>query len=46
MLRAPGRESDADAAMDEALTLPGTTSQEMYRYGMSVLPALRNLKKN
>src|SRR5262249_53548667 len=38
VLRALGRESEADAAMDKALALPGTKSQEIYSYGMLLLP--------
>jgi tetratricopeptide (TPR) repeat protein len=37
VLRALGRESEADAVMDKAVTLPGTTSLDVYRYGMSLL---------
>ncbi|HJZ97319.1 MAG TPA: DUF2911 domain-containing protein [Candidatus Solibacter sp.] len=37
VLRGLGRESEADAVMDKALALPGTKSQEIYRYGMSLL---------
>jgi tetratricopeptide (TPR) repeat protein len=37
VLRALGREPEADAVMDKALALPGTKSQEIYRYGMTLL---------
>ncbi len=37
VLRALGRDSEADAAMERAVALPGTESREIYRYGMSLL---------
>jgi tetratricopeptide (TPR) repeat protein len=37
VLRELNRQSEADAVMDKAVTLPTTQSLDMYRYGMSLL---------
>ena len=42
VLRALGRESEADAVMEKAVALPGTGSLDIYRYGMSLLATRAN----
>lgn len=39
VLRAMGKEGDADAVMDKAIKLPGTTVIEIHQYGRSLLNA-------
>jgi hypothetical protein len=42
VLDAMGRTSEADAAMDKALTIPNTSMFDMYIYGARLLSASRN----
>jgi predicted Zn-dependent protease len=37
VLRAMGRDGDADTVMDRAIRLPGTQSADVYRYAMGIL---------
>lgn len=37
VLRAMGRDGEADAVMDKAVTMPGTAAQPIHQYGLSLL---------
>ncbi|NDQ55548.1 MAG: DUF2911 domain-containing protein [Acidipila sp.] len=44
VLEAMGRTADADATMQQALTLPATSAADVYRYGMHLLGEKRTAK--